>query len=282
MSILTSEYDTYIHTHFETIDDLLNIEIPKANRSAMLHNHNETKRSWWGIDGGYKGVINAISRGWPEGLHRAQEQLQLMQLPRVRSSRRRRVQSDFGDSFDIQKMYAGKLDQAWQTTERVRSTNVGQHNATIIVELALSASVAAESAFWRGATAVMLADMLQTAGRNVKIIGMNTVSGLYSGGIGTGKLNCTSVVLKDYTQPLDLDLLIATTSAGMNRSLMFDSKYLHTKFGRIKGSLGVPRTGFLPEYLDDGSNVIRVEDIWSRTAAERKLKLVAEDYNAYT
>jgi hypothetical protein len=86
-------------------------------------------------------------------------------------------------------------------------------------------------------------------------------------------------VLKDYDQPLDLDLLMATTSAGMNRTLMFDSKFYHDCFGRIADNLGIPHTEFLPQYLDDGSNVIRVENIWSKAEATSKLTNVAETYN---
>lgn len=279
MSIINADKeDKYAHTHFETVDDLLEFDVPQMFERNWAYEYNSDKGvSWYGIGNSAKETIECIRTGWPEGLKLAQEALQLIEIPKVRSSKRRRVQRDFGDHFDIQRMYSGQLDRAWQSTEKDRSVNIGSHNAIIIVELSTSASIDAPDAFWRGAAAVMIADMLQSAGRNVKIIGMNTVRRLFE---RSKLLSCTSVVLKDYEQPLDLDLVIAATSAGMNRTLMFKSKMYRTEFGAIRSSLGMPMTGFLPEYLDDGSNIIRVEGVWSQAEAERKLKQVATDYNA--
>lgn len=277
MAIIQADKDNYTHNHFESIDDMLNMEIPAKNMPVYRSNRDFRGKYWFGMSDSFDGTVEMIKSGWKEGLAQAQRVLESVQMPKVRSSRRRRVQTDFGDHFDIQKMYAGQLDRAWTTTKRERSFNTGAHNATIVVELATSGSVDSDKCFWRGATAVMVADMLQAAGRNVKIIGMSTVDRLYKS--NRNLRQCTTVVLKDYNQPLDLDMLMATTSAGMNRTLLFDSKLIRTDKGLISDGLGHPVLGFLPDYLDDGSNVIRIEDIWSKSAAERKLADVAGDYN---
>jgi len=72
-----------------------------------------------------------------------------------------------------------------------------------------------------------------------------------------------------------MDLLMTCTSVGFNRTLMFKAKMVGTH--EVYSGLGHPVLNFLPEHLQDGSRMIRVENIWSRSEAERKLAQVVQE-----
>jgi hypothetical protein len=79
----------------------------------------DTKR-WIGADADYKGVLKIIRDGFPDGLRRIDRILDTIRplLPPVESIRRQRCYRDTGDYLDLQKVYSGGLDRAWQSTRR--------------------------------------------------------------------------------------------------------------------------------------------------------------------
>jgi hypothetical protein len=144
-----------------------------------------------------------IQQGWIEGADR------LMKLPikevEPTSIRRIRYRGEQGDDLDIHRVYRGELDQAWEYRKRGCRSSVGRH-ITIVCNIAANCSIKASQLFWRGASALRLAETLESAGYSVRI-----VAGMGTRGIDT-KDNVNSGYLfeiKSPEQPVDVANLAA-------------------------------------------------------------------------
>lgn len=201
-------------------------------RNAMLANHavyqlNMTSYpdDWFGVSG-WKALdaMQKIQRGWPEMLVKLRSMLD--KLPRdievahsvVETRRRKRQRSDHGDTLDMHRVWGGQLDTAWERPMRVPRLNVSQRHASVFINLGARASEG-EDLLWRAAAAMLICDILQRAGRSVEIwCGSVGVEVCEFG--GPSKVICAMRV-KEYTQPLNEEILAAMLTAGFHRTYGF-------------------------------------------------------------
>lgn len=170
--------------------------------------------TWFGAPS-FEEMQRRLREGWPEGSER------LLQIAtrdiNPASIRRRRERADQGSELDIHAVYRGDLSRAWTRTRRRAGSGV--RSVSIIIDLGASAGVGASQLFWRGASALKLANALTESGYSVAI---------YGGEAGKqasadGKVNMVQLVsIKDEDQPLDLDRLAALTAMpGYFRTSLF-------------------------------------------------------------
>jgi hypothetical protein len=156
-----------------------------------------------------------LAEGWPEG----SERLLKLAAPEAHSTsiRRRRERADQGSEIDMQAVWRGDLSRAW-TRQRRRSVNAPR-NVAIIIDLCANAGVGADELFWRGASALRVAQSLTDAGYQVAIYGAE-------GGKNNDQRGTVDAVqfveIKAQDQPLDIDKLAALTAMpGYFRTRLF-------------------------------------------------------------
>lgn len=153
---------------------------------------------WAGYDkpmtkAGAKGLILT---GWHDGLRRIEEAIGgLGEAPQPIGNRRRRIRGDFGDSVDMQRVYAGNLPQAWERMKR--QPRAGNRKITLLVDALARAGADSDTIFWRGAAAVALCDSLTASGFNVEVI----VG--FAGNNDARNLTGARVTVKSSGMPLD-------------------------------------------------------------------------------
>lgn len=161
-------------------------------------------------------LMQRLKNGWPEGVQKI-EQIATRELSAPASVRRRRIRGDHGDELDMQAVWRGDLTRAWSRTRR--ANRVGPRVINIIIDLGANAGTSSKQLFWRGASALRLAQLLTESGYNVALYGAIGIRRADS----SGKLNAAQLVeIKSTDSPLDMDKLAALTAmAGFFRTSMF-------------------------------------------------------------
>lgn len=217
------------------------IELAKQPSQANKHIWRNTEQSpsndkyqWVGVSGGINKIRELISLGWEDGaskLERRAENLKGENAPAPINMRRRRKWGEQGDTLDITRTYAG-ITEAWQRCERV-STNSTRY-IEIICNLSINSQINADVIFWRGAAALILADLMTGAGYNVKITGCVSATNMFK----VKDMFCVDFfTVKDYQQPLDINSLASVVCmAGFFRTVWFQLATTHEE--AIEESLG--------------------------------------------
>ena len=261
---------------FDSVVEIENAEF--ANKLNERNQKDSERRGddidWWGVRGGYNEVKKLVACGWNDGMEKALTALHTLNIPRLKTMRRRKVRSDFGDHLDMQAVYGGNLDRAWESTHREAGVMQQGQTVTLAVDLGANCDVEAGRMFWRGAAATVLCDELQKSGRNVRVVGYSVSDAFNS----SRELKCVMVVLKDYQDALDMNSLIVTTAlSGFFRSYIFKAKRLGSR--TIKDSLGRHNGSYKPAMLEEESDVVYIKNVWDRYAAQELLIRVGEQIN---
>jgi hypothetical protein len=170
---------------------------------------------WYGAPS-FAVLQERLTKGWSEGVERLMK-IAIRDFDTV-SIRRRRYRTDQGDELDMQAVWRGDMSRAWTRTRR-QSRAGGVRTVTIVCNLGGSASTDSSELFWRGASALRLADALTTAGYNVAIIGAEV--GSDTGASKNAQL-AQFIEIKAADQPLDLSALASITCmAGFFRTALF-------------------------------------------------------------
>ena len=109
-----------------------------------------------------------INSGWQDGVNRLQSLTDGIDIPPVKSTRRKARWSDNGCEVEMQRVWGGQFDQAFRRTSRESAK--APSKIRIVCENAVTGGTDADSAFWTGAACVALADILSQAGHNVEIV----------------------------------------------------------------------------------------------------------------
>lgn len=204
---------------------------------------------WFGIEGGCKAVERAIAQGWPEGVERMEQALNGFEAPpQPVSVRRRMSRSDMGDSVDMGRIWRGELATAWFRCAPRDSR--APKRITIACPVWDNCHVDAARLFWRGAAALVLADLLTVAGYAVEIVATAYSLSAYTNG---ADYSCR-VTVKGFTDPLDKQSLASTVClSGFFRHVLFMACVnVDTE---VTGGLGVgtpskPREGEIADIAD--------------------------------
>jgi len=173
---------------------------------------------WFGADcRDGNAVQTKVMEGWQEGRDRMntlRDQMGTVDLRPV-DRRRKLTRMDHGDILDIHQVYAGRLDTAWQKpTRRVTS---GPQKIDICANMICSGGEVSDVLFWRGAAAVVLADMLEQAGYMVRLV-VNFGGSHYEEKNKAGRVSCR-VTVKDHGMPFDVTSTSAVIMPGFFRSI---------------------------------------------------------------
>lgn len=290
--------------HYDTMTELMAVQPHETNtkRYAAAHSFLGTtdnprdpdagrnpnrRKEWWGVPS-VRQIIEMEDKGWPEGLDEIWRALEKLDAPQVASIRRKKVRSDFGDHLDMQAVFRGELDRAWEATTRELRYHVGMTTTTVFVDMCASWMRNADEMFWRGATAVVLADAFEKSGRAVRIVGFSTASNQYESHHGD---TTTSILVKDYEDVLNLEkTAMITALSGFWRYWFWRSwasiparltagfgRVKHFENGPIKDVERLPKP--LQEMVSDEANVM-ISNVWSEDqAAELLSTMRGETYD---
>jgi len=239
--------DEMISIHFDSILDLMEHEATgrNANRFNRFLTDYESDPSWYGKTNGgeAKQVIDHALIGDQKLYDGLSEKVSdfasftglnnIDTVQKIKSSKRKIKRGDFGDEFDIHKMYSGNLENAW--TRRVRVENDSQHKlVTLFINVCGTMRVDAEDSLWRAVVALRLYQDLQRAGKSVKII----VGGGSANTFESDSRKCSfSIVVKEYNQALSVERLAAMSHVGFHRVFGFAAKCAHDE-AQVESSLG--------------------------------------------
>lgn len=163
-------------------------------------------------------MMRLLMEGWTRGTALMEEVTSAVEVPMPRSVRRRAFWGADGDEVDMQRIWAGSLDNAWRRTRRANS--VGPQRIRLLVDSIASGGEDAETMRWRGVAALVLADALVGAGYTVQVESVFR-------GMSEGVIYRPRCVVKTYGTPLDVSALAATTACpGFFRALWHDWHYV--------------------------------------------------------
>ena len=136
-------------------------------------------------------------QNYTDGVDKAAEMADKLRekIAQPMSIKRRRIRCDFGDSIDMQAVYAGRLDTAWQRCGKVQQRC--RRNLIVGVDQIEYGGGDASRIFWRGAAALALSDVLSAAGYSVEL------RACFRGGNDCGSQG-VSITVKQPDMPLDI------------------------------------------------------------------------------
>lgn len=230
--------DHIVSIHFDSVIDLIDSEGPSSEHRINNQVFNKLKPGgtgrrdsnrggrWYGKGvGSHDQVYGNALLGWQDGYSMMEELSNQLKFStggksindKVVKRRRKRRKGSQGDEVDIHKVYQGQLDTAWNRT--IREEFDTQHQlVTIMIDVGTRGYVHANDTFWTGAVATLVVDELQKAGKSVKVIVGSAADGV---SISNWKLTTTSIVVKNYNEPLSLERLAAMSYAGFHRTFNF-------------------------------------------------------------
>lgn len=202
---------------------------------------------------------------WDEGLElfdNAKSKLSDITLPAPRTRRRRARFDEFsGDEVCLDRLRAGS--PFWRTTKREFSN--GPTTLTIAVHTTAAAVRSSSELNWRGVAAVVLCELLESAGYRVRIVSYDYGRESYDD--GASALNM--LTLKDFNEPLDTAGLVAALSGWFFRS--FGIGAIHRSARGIKPGSGY---GFANELTHAQFETITgdkpsamIQDVWDQASA---------------
>jgi hypothetical protein len=203
-----------VHDHYPSVSSMFDLLAENrewqhdSNRSLVTsHKERDGGRNWHGIVGGVSAVIDAVENGYPSGANRVAFMRDSISasLPRAIGVNRVRVRGTFGDDLDIHAVNRGDFGTAWSTAKR--RVRVGTSIVRIVVDICGNSYVNADTLAWRGVAGLSLAQVMQSAGYSVEIVG---AMGTNRSAEGIGNLAITTL-LKAHGASVDIDLLAATT-----------------------------------------------------------------------
>jgi hypothetical protein len=147
-------------------------------------------------------TLRLIREGWDEGVKLMDSVAGSVEIPTPVSIRRRNVWSDQGDEVEMQRVWQGQLDTAWRKV--AKPLGMGPKRVRVVIDSIASGGEDEQRMRWRGVAAMKLADALINAGYSVQ------VESAFKGSDGGDWI--ARVIVKEYTAPLDLSSLAATTA----------------------------------------------------------------------
>lgn len=259
------------------LPDLENVKKHDRELYERSRSYAGSGTSWLGVTDGFDGIISRVQHGWPE----LRQQLDIMlknvelEVPRFPSMtkvrRRKRTRDDHGDVVNMQRVWSGDLDHAWDRPERVDRTSPNTKRITLAFDVTANGSVTNEMAMWRAALCMLLVNSLSKAGRTFEIWVTDSTSMPFqrdwTAGAGAQPTALwTAWCVKTASDPIVMDRLCAMVSVGFMRTVGFTAEScgpwpVSPGFG---GALnrGLPHS--LRERQGRGEVVLRIGECYSK------------------
>lgn len=192
-----------------------------ANADAMTSWIEGNQWGWMGLDGEHKPGENHFTatarlcrEGYRKGVDLMAKVADKITAPTPKTVRRYQRWQEHGDDVEMQRIWAGSLDNAWRGTHR--DTRHGPQRVRILIDAIESGGNGADGMRWRGVAALKLSDLLTEAGYSVQVESVISCKDSSS-----DRLFKLRTIVKEYEQPLDVLTLAATTCLpAFFRSLM--------------------------------------------------------------
>jgi hypothetical protein len=245
---------------------------------AMTGPAAERRRQYMPADAGWVGrsfrdwpeVTAAVAGVWPEGLAVIDElaaRVRGAELPTPKSVRRRlKYREDEGDEFILERYE--NAAPPWRAMSPRKS--IGPQVVSIAVQIGGLASRSAEELLWRGATALVLTDLLEDAGYLVELVAYSYPES--ASDFGTDGACLQAVVVKRPDDMLDRTLLANAVAPWYFRTLMF-AGYALWPTGPTRGCGGqgtMPR--HLLRHLTATAGAVVIENVWDHDGAVSRVR----------
>lgn len=225
--------------HFNSMHELMDFVPTIRNRSQFEEPRDERDHRgarWYGAGNrNGKDVIKHAMIGWQEGYRQLQSMLKQLdadgnareELAVVEKRRRKRYKTDQGMELDIHAVYKGNLSRAW-TNIKTEVVDRQHKLITLMIDVGGTASEDVDSSLWRAAVAVKLTDALITSGKSVRIVVGSLAHGVYPRQYNYR--TTTSIVVKQYNEPLTLERLAGMSHLGFHRVFNFMARAAHAEW----------------------------------------------------
>lgn len=229
------EYDSKLKAYIATWDSFADMAADCTPRGHLLPNDCLTRPHFVGREWeSWKAVERDCQTAWTDGadiVTQLRDSLDLSDLPRPVSRRRvLRWREDDGDELDRDRLYAGA--SPWRAT--MRESRHGPQFVQVVTDVCTGACVDHKDILWRGAAAVALTDILESAGYRVELVAAKYVTHAYD---DNRRGLAAAVTLKRPGDPLDIATLAAAVSGWAYRSVWF-AAYPFCQPNNINGGLG--------------------------------------------
>jgi len=245
---------------FDNVLDIMSIKREDAaerNRGRFDQMTASYGVSWLGVEN-TTSVERLGVTGWKTGVSKAFKSLgELPEISVAKGIKRKRIRGMSGDELDMQRIYSGDLENAWSSMAHAKRRK--PKVISIKVNLGANCNMNADSLFWKGAVCVRLADLLESAGYRVEIIGYSHASNTYTSGV---RNYYVEVPIKEATEVLDIDKLAFVTGlAGFFRLYIFRAKTVIDL--PIAGGLGLSQRNALESEEPD----VLINKVWTKSDA---------------
>ncbi len=241
-----------------------------AHKAGRTHDGFERQRFIGRAFTGWDDVVAKVGEYWPEGLDLVQEMLfelrnvtgQARPKSRVRRSR---WSADDGDEIDMDRLRAGQ--ECWR--QMVREEHDAPQTLCLVFSLCTSAKRKSDEVLWRGAVAIILADLLEACGYRVELWAVNYCTSGYRDGSSAFQ----AVQLKARESPVDIASLVNGIAGWFYRTVVFQSYHVE----KPKPTKGLGRCMSIAEdmplvrELVGNARVLTIDGVWDRSAAEAKV-----------
>lgn len=202
-----------VYTLSEFVDECNRAPSFAGNADHLKDHKGRDNLEWLGLkdeirakETSHECITRLIRDGWAKGVELMAEVEKSISLPPPKAIRRVQRWLNSGDELDMQKVWNGDIDTAWRGTQR--DFRSGPQRVRLLIDCIESGGEDEKVMRWRGVAALKLADMLTEAGYSVQVESVMSTKDWLK---GEHKFVCR-VVVKDYTQPADLQTLAATTA----------------------------------------------------------------------
>lgn len=240
--------------------------------SGQFADHDKRSESWWGCIGGFDAVVKHTKSGWPALREKVAAMMRGMDLElpnfpsRIVQRRRKRRRDDHGDALDINRVWNGELDKAWEHPARVERIALNTKRMTLAFDVTSNARVTNEMALWRAALCIALCDALARAGRVFEIWVIDSASDPFVRDVPCPPRLWSGWRVKRANDPLVLDRLCAMVSVGFVRSAGFIAMGCGPWSPRA--SFGCALNAGLPDTLrqrqEEGELVLRIGECYTK------------------
>lgn len=239
--------------------------------------------SWYGCEDGFDGCMRRVETGWPElrrTLHEMMKDVEL-ELPvfptQSEVRRRKRKWMDQGDTLNIQRVWNGQLETAWQKPVRVNRMQPNTKRVTLAFDVSANGAVSNDQAMWRAALSQLLCDSLARAGRVFEVwVVDGTVGAFNQGWSARSKPQhlWAAWCVKQTQDPLVLDRMCSMLSIGYMRSVGFSAIAMgpYDPNPGIGGALNVGLNATLRERVAAKEVVLRISACDSKITALREYR----------
>jgi hypothetical protein len=231
-------------------------------------------------------AVSNIDNGWPQLLKevksrtdaiRSQIELGEVEALNVEVRRRKKKRGDHGDTLDMNRVWSGHVDTAWERPVKTSRLTATQRYAIIYADLWVLAMVSAEETLWRAAAINFIVTELTRMGVHTEV---------WSGGAGhstyhDGPNNLWfGVKVKDFTQPLNEERLAVLSHVAFFRTygfgMMFGAPFTATS------GLGYPSNRGMVKPLRDresaGERVVRIGNVLNQRSAVVEITRVLNSF----